>query len=406
MKKNLMISVIFFIFLSLFSCSSNSIDKKMFDLLSNIEYVGDVEDHMEKEAYRISYALWEDRKELCYYIEYPEVKKDGVIIQDYFTDQDKKYIKQQTFVAAQQWVPHIGMTVNETTEAALADIIITWKFLINDGKGGNLALASFPPTKGQLTTPSIEMDLADMWEYVKQRDKAIYPYYNVILHEFGHTLAGLRHDISHGVMNTSFNYSQLQIDDIVGARHNYGITDDFIFEDKRYVFIYKEDLYRNVSTHFIVKEILSKCSQVNDMGHYFNYEVILGLQIIRNHYQTPIKILSTFRDVACNKAVGGASKSQHMFYNALDWKFVGKDAAKIQSKWEKDIVNKELILEKLLRIGIKGFGTYPYGYGTNHIDTRKSLVYNRIHKDITYTIWGEFVNRGGFNVLEEFGLYD
>lgn len=76
-----------------------------------------------------------------------------------------------------------------------------------------------------------------MYGYVKDRDKAKYTYYTVILHEFGHLIGGLMHDSEFSVTNPNKVYSNLQIDDIAGARVNIGNFDNFIYEGITYTFI-------------------------------------------------------------------------------------------------------------------------------------------------------------------------
>ena len=49
-------------------------------------------------------------------------------------------------------------------------------------------------------------------------------------------------------------------------------------------------------------------------------ELLQNLQVIRDHFQKPIIIISGYRSPTRNEAVGGAKKSQHMEAKAADIK--------------------------------------------------------------------------------------
>jgi hypothetical protein len=52
-------------------------------------------------------------------------------------------------------------------------------------------------------------------------------------------------------------------------------------------------------------------------------ELLQNLQVIRDHFQKPVTIISGYRSPARNEAVGGAKKSQHMEAKAADIKIAG-----------------------------------------------------------------------------------
>ncbi len=52
-------------------------------------------------------------------------------------------------------------------------------------------------------------------------------------------------------------------------------------------------------------------------------ELLQNLQVIRDHFQKPIIIISGYRSPARNEIVGGAKKSQHMEAKAADIKIAG-----------------------------------------------------------------------------------
>lgn len=360
-----------------------------------------------EEAYKLGYSTWKDSTEIRYFIEYRGIHKDGKTIDDYFNSSDKKYIDDKTSVAAKQWAFAIQKPIRQVKSAKEANMTIVFKFLEDDGKGGNLALAAFPPMPGELTKTSIRMDLADMYNYVKDRDKAKHTYFTVILHEFGHAAAGLKHDSEYAVMNPTRVYKTLQIDDIVGARMNYKLYDPFEYQNVDYFYIDFSKANQQLTLNFKVAEFITKCSYPKyEGGHYLSRNVINAIQFLRTYYGTPIEITSNYRDPNCNHIAGGASLSQHMFRNALDFKFIGKNRYKIQDKYENDIINgNPKVLGALLALGIHGYGSYPGNF--NHIDSRNVISGNRFKFGQPFIVWGEFSKRGSFyDPIAEYRKYD
>jgi hypothetical protein len=58
-------------------------------------------------------------------------------------------------------------------------------------------------------------------------------------------------------------------------------------------------------------------------------KVAVELQKIRNHFKAPISINSWYRPPSINTKVGGASKSQHLFGNAVDFNVAGVHPSKV-----------------------------------------------------------------------------
>ena len=93
------------------------------------------------------------------------------------------------------------------------------------------------------------------------------------------------------------------------------------------------------------------------------WNIVPALRIVdnlRDSFGRPCRILSSYRSPSYNKAVGGASSSQHLEFTALDITFDG--------------VNPQRVYEKLLvwrKEGkfTGGLGLYPSS-GFVHIDTR------------------------------------
>ena len=398
------------ILLLLFSCGTR--DKTsvlMNEVINSLPHEDSIHvcNLQENAAYRPSNESWKDSTSIRYYIDYPPAKdKEGNVIVDYFNDGDKMYIKTKTKIAADEWAFAVLKDVHEVDKKEKANAIITFKFLEDEGRGANLALSSFPPAKGQYGKSTIRMDLADMYDYIKARDKAKYTYYTVILHEFGHLIGGLMHDSEFSVTDPTKVYSELQIDDIAGARVNIGNFDNFIYEGITYTFIPNNKKNYNVTDNFTKNELLSKCTYPKyEIGHFLAKNTIDALQFIRTYYGVPIKINSSYRDINCNKISGGAKFSQHQFRNAIDWRFIGKKAQSTELKFINDIVNQKGPFRELLNYKIRGFGTYPSG--ANHIDCRAVKIGNRRYGLVQYIIWGDFNKKGSFyNPIKEFEDYD
>jgi uncharacterized protein YcbK (DUF882 family) len=90
-------------------------------------------------------------------------------------------------------------------------------------------------------------------------------------------------------------------------------------------------------------------------------ELLQNLQIIRDHFQRPIVIISGYRSPERNKAVGGADKSQHIEAKAADIKIAGIPTEEIYNRIDK------LISQGKIKQG--GLGKYIKS-GFVHYDVR------------------------------------
>ena len=72
---------------------------------------------------------------------------------------------------------------------------------------------------------------------------------------------------------------------------------------------------KNLSTNFKVREFA--CSDGSDPV-FISPELVELLQKIRDHFKKPVTINSAYRTVTKNKAVGGATYSQHLYGTAAD----------------------------------------------------------------------------------------
>lgn len=120
-----------------------------------------------------------------------------------------------------------------------------------------------------------------------------------------------------------------------------------------------------LTKNFNAKEFYSHCADVFG-SHYLDEKLINAMQFIRDYYDVPIFITSSYRSVLCNSIAGGALNSQHLKGLAVDFSFKNEN---IQKKYINDILNKAPIYYSLLSYGINGIGLYN---GFNHIDTRDS----------------------------------
>lgn len=88
-------------------------------------------------------------------------------------------------------------------------------------------------------------------------------------------------------------------------------------------------------------------------------ELLINLQVLRDACNKPVTILSGYRSVDRNKAVGGSVKSQHMSANAADIQV--KDMSPIEVK---------TLIEKLIKEGKMKQGGLGIYNDWVHYDTR------------------------------------
>ncbi|HMN49571.1 MAG TPA: D-Ala-D-Ala carboxypeptidase family metallohydrolase [Ignavibacteriaceae bacterium] len=104
------------------------------------------------------------------------------------------------------------------------------------------------------------------------------------------------------------------------------------------------------------------------------------LQELRNWYNKPIIINSSYRSPAYNKLVGGSKNSLHLDFNAIDFTVKDRDDLKelfLQlDKWD-----KEYYFQFLPKAGAMGIGFYKDRF--IHLDTRATL------KRISPARWSE-----------------
>lgn len=95
-----------------------------------------------------------------------------------------------------------------------------------------------------------------------------------------------------------------------------------------YAYSKTKDGGKKLSANFKVEEFA--CSDGSD-PIFIAPKLVTILQKIRNHFGKPVIINSAYRTVSKNKAVGGVTRSQHLYGTAADIHIVGitpKEVAK------------------------------------------------------------------------------
>lgn len=121
-----------------------------------------------------------------------------------------------------------------------------------------------------------------------------------------------------------------------------------------------KDGEKAVSENFRVKEF--RCKDGSD-PIFIDTGLVNVLQNIRNYFKKPLTITSAYRTAAHNKAVGGATYSQHCYGMAADIRVQGVDVETVAA-----------YAESILK-GTGGIGRYPVKKGRPagwvHIDVRE-----------------------------------
>ena len=117
-------------------------------------------------------------------------------------------------------------------------------------------------------------------------------------------------------------------------------------------------------------EFYSKCMDSPDK-HYLDYNLPNAVLYLRDKYNTPIKITSTYRTTNCNILAGGSSKSYHLEGKAIDFQFT-QNNKEILKQIYSDFASRGEVYQNLKQLGINGFGFYNTFI---HLDTRPKETY-------------------------------
>ena len=121
-----------------------------------------------------------------------------------------------------------------------------------------------------------------------------------------------------------------------------------------------KDGAKKLSANFTVQEFA--CKDGTDPV-FVDTELVRVLQSIRDHFGKPVVLTSAYRTAAHNKAVGGATYSQHCYGRAADIRVQGVSVEDLAAYAE------------TLLPGTGGIGRYPVKKGRPagwvHVDVRK-----------------------------------
>lgn len=122
---------------------------------------------------------------------------------------------------------------------------------------------------------------------------------------------------------------------------------------------YAKDGSKALSKNFHAREF--RCKDGSD-PIFVDTDLVNVLQQIRDHFGKPLTITSAYRTAAHNKAVGGATYSQHCYGMAADIRVQGVSVESVAAYAETLLKNKG------------GIGRYPAKAGRSigwvHIDVR------------------------------------
>lgn len=331
------------------------------------------------EAFNLTERKWPEGKPIKWYIDvYPEHIPRGEV--------------NKTFIRVwNMWNAHLPIKIEHTSYRDQADILIRFEYL--DGLDGRLGVAQYPPLGPEHGPVTLIMDNFDVKSQAEE-GLAKYDFFTIALHEAGHVL-GLSHSqdpesLMFPLYTKSFETPAAN--DAIAVRTHYQVEEAFRADDgRRYIYVRRND-HRQVSPNFKYSEFFSKCRDGLRDGHYLDTTLVESVQFLRDLYG-PIRITSSFRNHICNIRAGGASRSQHLVGNALDFAFSDRRAHLV---YQEDIKNKGCTFRSLWAYGVRGYGGYN---NSNHIDTRTGTWQNAFAGG-TYSTWGR-VDVGGFELDPE-----
>ena len=139
---------------------------------------------------------------------------------------------------------------------------------------------------------------------------------------------------------------------------------DLLFDPNKFRVISRSK--KKITKNFTQREFFSKCK--NAGKHYLHSDLIVVAQKLRDYYNSPIKITSSYRSHSCNLKAKGASRSKHLTGRALDLKFVDQTT---QERFINDLKNKRGGYYLLIYNNVTGIGVYDSHV---HLDVRKGKL--------------------------------
>lgn len=131
--------------------------------------------------------------------------------------------------------------------------------------------------------------------------------------------------------------------------------------------------HRHVSKNFLESEFFTKDPDFDFDGHFLDGRLIQAVQWLRDHFNVPIRINSSFRSHEYNLKIGGAKNSFHTKGMAVDISFL-KDNREIIEIIEKEVRDNGTVRKALEDIGVKGILFYA---NFIHLDTRVNFYTRR-----------------------------
>lgn len=321
------------------------------------------------EAYSLALGSYKDSCEIKYYITEPApmmtMEETQALVEDAIT----------------MWGTAIDKPFKPVNCIEQANIYFTFEFM--DGKGGSFGYAEPPPYFPiKNWNRKIALDKYDINPHSK------YDAVTIVGHEVGHGI-GLRHSNDNvALMNEKYiGPKRMALDDHFGARVLYDQKKKFRYAGRSYLAI--ENIPDSIAPNFLTSEFFSRCTDFPDDFHFLDETLIEAVQRIRDYYNQPVQIISSYRHYECNMAAGGATFSEHKNANALDFKFVGRRARNAYHAYSDDVINQTGVFPDLITIGIGGFGSYANSF---HIDTRTGG--HQHFAGIDYALWGKFMEDG------------
>lgn len=128
-----------------------------------------------------------------------------------------------------------------------------------------------------------------------------------------------------------------------------------------------DNVSEQLTTNFTQQELYNpKIGEAHPMA----LDVIHCLQAIREYFNTPIKVNSTYRNYV---PTGGANPSTHMLAQAIDFSFISPNADQLYIQIRDDFDNKGELFQLLFSLGCRGFGSYDTFI---HIDSTRAEDYD------------------------------
>jgi len=145
-----------------------------------------------------------------------------------------------------------------------------------------------------------------------------------------------------------------------------------------FISIFKDSLLQ-VTSSFKLNEFFCKCPDFVKTSHLLDFRLITAVQAVRDYYQMPVYITSSYRTLFCNAKSGGAHNSYHLTGRALDF-----SCPNINSRIKDDISAKGKLYSSLRSIGINGFG---FSDSFIHFDVRTAGSIIDPVFSLGYDIW-------------------